>query len=537
MRTVPAADPVGRRPAAAPRGGRRRRGSPYLVVGTLFLAVMTAASWGLPVCCDFGLHAAVVERLKADLLHPGHPMIDLPGDRSPYYSPYTVVEGLVAWLGGLPGRYVVRAAAPVNLLVLLTGIGRFTRLLSPRPWATVFALGAMVLLWGVKPLWWSGYLQLTSLATTVSYPSTFAIGLTFHLWALTGSAALGGARTRRHAGAGLLLALVLLVHPITSVAAVVGVLCLVAGWQRHWSRAVARRWALTGATAVAAAASWPYFDVFSLVGDALVDHVHKVLYADMAARYGLALLGLPALWARWRRDHRDPLVLMFAALWAVVGYGWISGHYTYGRVIGLALVPAQFALAVRVAEGVGGGLRRRMPVVLAVTGACAGFLSAQAGAVVPRSVDPGGLVQPPRWSSYEWVDRHLAPGDIVLADGYRAVRTLPAYGALLVAPPWPDPLLSDRERNRRWQEVHAYFAPGTTASERMEIVRHHQARWVLLSRHQRLPPEVVAVAHSRGTGEVLARVPGPPGEGTGHALREAPAQPSPVSTHLASWWS
>lgn len=122
--------------ATALFGGRRSlRPSPYLVFGTLFWVLMSAAAWRVPVCCDFGQHAAVVERLKADLLSPSHPMADLPGDGSAYYSPYAVLQGLFAQLAGLAGWQVVKLTGPFNLLVLLTGLGRFVKVLTPRPWA------------------------------------------------------------------------------------------------------------------------------------------------------------------------------------------------------------------------------------------------------------------------------------------------------------------------------------------------------------------------------------------------------------------
>ena len=43
-------------------------------------------------------------------------------------------------LTGLSGWALVKLAGPVNLLVLLTGIGRFVRVLTPRPWAPVLAV-------------------------------------------------------------------------------------------------------------------------------------------------------------------------------------------------------------------------------------------------------------------------------------------------------------------------------------------------------------------------------------------------------------
>ncbi|MGW1029266.1 hypothetical protein ACWD4J_37250 [Streptomyces sp. NPDC002577] len=510
------------RGATAPRrsDGRTRRPSPYLVVGGLFWLVMSVAYWRVPMCCDFGQHAAVVERLKANLLHPAHPMADLPGAGSPYYSPYAVLQAVFAKATGLAGRDVVKLTGPVNLLVLLGGIGRFVRVLTPRPWAPVAALGAMVLLWGTHRAWWSGYLGLLSMTGNLAYPSTFAIGLAFLAWAWAGSLAERSGSFWRYAGLGALCGLILLIHPITSVGAVTGVVAFAfaSSSREHrggHGRRVPWEWAVTVATAAAVAASWPYFGVFSLIGDHSVDSIHHRLYTQMPQKFWLAGIGLPALWLRWRRNRRDPLVMMFALECGVVAYGWVSGHYTYGRILGLTLVPLQFALAVEVSAPRPWPRWRRALATVAGVGACVGFLSAQAGAVVPRRFDPVGFDRPPSWPTYEWAARHILPGDVVLTDGYRAVRSLPAYGPNLVAPAWPDPALDERERARRRAAVRTYLAPASTRAERAAIVRRYHVRWLLLTEGQRVPGDavVVVVARNPRTGEVLARVgacvPGP----------------------------
>ncbi|MCX4477351.1 hypothetical protein OOK44_12945 [Streptomyces cellulosae] len=503
--------------ATALRGGGSWRPSPYQCAGFLFFLVMTLAFWRVPLCCDAGQHAAVVERLKAGLLHPRHPMADLPGAGSPYYSPYAVAQGVFARLTGLGGWEVLRLAGPLNLLVLLTGLGRFVRVLTPRPWAPVLALTAMVLLWGVERAWWSGYLNLMSMTGALPYPSAFAIGLAFWAWALTGARArdTGGVRylgpgglrpLSGYAGLGLLYGLILLVHPITAVAAALGALALVAGWQRRWSAALAGRWALTGAVALLTAACWPYFDVFALAGDSSVDAMHRRLYLDLAGQFGLALLGLPALWLRARRSRRDPLVLMFALDCAVVAYGWVSGHYTYGRVLGLTLVPLQLALAVELAAPRPWPVWRRLLGGAAAAGAVAGLLTVHAGALVPPAADPVGFRQPPDWPSYDWAARHIAPGEVVITDGYYAIHAIAGYGPDLAAPAWPDASLDERERLRRLADVRAYLDPASTRTLRDTVVRRYKVRWLLLTRYQRVPEEAVVVAWSRRTGEVLARV-------------------------------
>ncbi|NBE53600.1 hypothetical protein [Streptomyces boluensis] len=496
------------RGATAVLGGHRSlRPSPYLVFGALFWVLMSAAAWRVPMCCDFGQHAAVVERLKADLLHPSHPMADLPGAGSAYYSPYAVAQGLFAQFTGLAGWQVVKLTGPLNLLLLLTGLNRAVKALSPRPWAPVLALGLMVLLWGTRMAWWSGYLGLMSMTGHLPFPSTFGIGLAFWAWALTARLARSGGSPFAYAGLGALCGLVLLVHPISAVAAMIGVAAFVAGRRRGWHARVVALWALAGGTAVLLALTWPYYSVFSLVGDQSVDWIHKQLYTELEARFWLALIGLPALWLRWRRDRRDPLVLMFATEVAVIAYGWFSGHYTYGRILGLTLVPLQFALAVELAEPRPWPAYRRFLAQAAAVGVALGFL-VQGGAVLPRTLDPVGLDQPPRWPEYAWAARHIGPGEVVITDGYRPSRSLPGYGPNLVAPAWPDASLPEPERNARQRDVDRYLAADSTRAERTGIARRYRVRWLLLTPDHKAPKEAVVVAWSAETGEVLARVPG-----------------------------
>ncbi|MFC9163130.1 hypothetical protein ACFTZ8_20150 [Streptomyces fungicidicus] len=503
------------RGATALRGGGAWRPTPYQLFGFLFWLVMSLAYWRVPLCCDAGQHAAVVERLKDDLLHPRHPMADLPGAGSPYYSPFALAQGGFARLTGLGGWEVLRLTGPLNLLVLLSGIGRFVRVLTPRPWAPVLALGAMTLLWGLERAWWSGYLNLMSMTGNLAYPSALAIGLAFWAWALTGALARNAGAVRYvgpsglrpvpgYAALGALYGLILLVHPITAVAAALGAVALIAGWQRRWGPAALGRWALTGAVALLTAACWPYFDVFALAGDDSVDAMHRRLYLDLGGQFGLALLGLPALWLRARRTSwRDPLVLMFVLDCLMVAYGWVSGHYTYGRILGLTLVAPQFALAVELAAPRPWPVWRRLLGGAAAAGACAGFLTVQAGAVVPA-----GFEQPPSWPDYAWAARHIGPGEVVIADGYYAVHAIAGYGPNLAAPAWPDAALDEKERLRRAADVRAYLDPGSSRAERAAVVRRYHARWVLLTPRQRVPGEAVVVAWSRRTGEVLARLPG-----------------------------
>ncbi|MGW4736197.1 hypothetical protein ACWEQC_44885, partial [Streptomyces shenzhenensis] len=248
---------LARRPvrgATALRAGRVRRPSPYQLFGLLFWLVMTLAYWRVPPCCDAGQHAAAVARLRAGLPDP-----DL-------VSPYVLAQGALARLTGLSGWAVLRICGPLNLLVLLTGMARFVRVLTPRVWAPVLALALMSVLWGTTRVWGGGYLALMPMTGNLGFPSSCAIGLTFWAWALTGARARdtrpvrfvgpGGLRgPSGYAALGALYGLVALVDPVIGVGAAAGGVAFVAGWQRGLRAAVALRWAVTaGAAALVAVA-------------------------------------------------------------------------------------------------------------------------------------------------------------------------------------------------------------------------------------------------------------------------------------------
>lgn len=510
--------------ATAPRppreaGGASRRGpawrrswrpawrpAPYAVVGGGFWLLVAVVAWHTPIMSDFGQHASAVQRIRDSPLHPANPLLNEPGTGSPYYSPYVVALGLLARLTGAAGWQMVRWAGPLNLAVLVAGVGVYARTLSARRLAPVYALAAFTLLWGVRSKEWSGFCGLWSLTRGASYPSTFAVGLTFLLWAWTDRLARRGGPPAQYAGLGAAAGVLLLVHPITALGAAVGIAATVLGRQPGRSRAVLLRWGLACATGVAVAAVWPYFDVFSLAGDTTVDHVHRRLYAHPWQWYGLALVGAPALARRLRAHARDPLARMFAAYCLIAGYGWLSGHYTYGRVLGLLLVPLQFALAVELASAPPWTrLRRALAGLSAV--ALAFALVAQAGAVVPQRLLPAVTPHPARWPDYRWVADRVPPGAVVLTGASVPQHVLPAYGLFLVAPTWPDPSTPAADRARRWSDLTTYFTRGTPDTTRTALAHHYGATWLLLPPATRAPTGTVLITTSPTTGERLFRLP------------------------------
>lgn len=472
----------------------------------LVLVLLVLLVVRLPWAGDLGMHAATVQRLRHSLLDPGNPLVDA-DTPSPYYSPWMLVLGGIARVTALDVFTVLRLAAAAGLVLLVTGVWRYIRTLSAHPAAPALALLSLLLLWGTTPFLWSGFLGLNSLALTVAYPSTFTLGLAFHLWAWLTGALRGTAAGGWGAwiGLGVLWGVILLCHQFSGVVASVGAVATVVAARA--GRAVWPRLGVAAAAGLVVLWVWPYYDFFALLGagDGL-EPVHRVLYAEPVARYGLVLVGVAALVPRWLRDRRDPLVVFFVLGALVVSAGWLTGHYSWGRALSAAVVPAQLAAALAPVGAGRRSVRRGWAVLLGGALLAGGWAQAGTlGYVVPRGGLPEVVEERYRapWTGFHWITPWVRYGDVVMAEG-RAARQVPAYGAYTVAPGYPDFFLADEGRRDALTEV--YFAERTPESVRREVEREFGVRWVV-DRRGVLDGTALRVVARGPEGEVLYAVP------------------------------
>lgn len=497
----PEARPAGRaapRPPVFVKRSAAPRTAAALLVVLLLLVIVR-----LPWAGDLGMHAATVERLRHSLLHPGNPLVDA-DTPSPYYSPWMLLLGCVARWSGWSVFVVLRLAACAGLALLATGVRRYVRTLSAHPAAPALAVLSLVLLWGTALINWSGFVSLNSLALTVSYPSVLALGLAFHHWAWLTRALRAPAGWEVWLGLGALWAVILLCHQFTGIVATLGALATVIAARPP--RAQWPRIAASAGLGLLVLWLWPYYDFFALFSAGRdLEGVHRALYTDFAGRYWLALLGVAALAVRWRRDRWDPLALFFALGALVCTAGFVSGHYSWGRALPAALVPAQLAV---VLEVLGRGRRAvRTGWAWALAGALALGAWTQAGVlgyVVGRAALPAALAvhytEP--WAGYHWITPYVRYGDVVMARDVPS-RLIPAYGAYTVVPGYPEFFLPDEAR--REHAVQRYFARSTPRGARRDILRMYRVRWVVDGREPRRDPGLRPVAHGPG-GQVLYAV-------------------------------
>ncbi|WP_051451431.1 hypothetical protein [Actinospica robiniae] len=505
---------VPRRPRIAARvAGFFARERPYVVACAVLVALLLAVMRPMPWGDDLTLHISVLRRLLANPLHPGNPVVDV-GGGSAYYSPYTVTLALLGKPFGLSAISLYRFAMLANGLLLLSGLYRFVRTLTPAVWAPPLALIGLLLWWGTTAFCFSGFLSLDSLCDCVAYPCTIGTALALHLWAWLNGSEL---RWRLMAGLGALLGALLLVHQFTGLSACVGCVAILAARHRDVrDRRVIRALLLGLAVCTIVILIWPYYHLWS-VGQGqlhLLDPIHHVLYQHIDTWYLLALPGLLALALRLRRSQTDVLVLMFAGIGAVVVLGWLGGHWSFGRSWPMLMFTVQVALAVHVAELPRGGRLRfawGVPVALAT----ALGLWAQSGTLLlvlpaPLNTDvadvigahPGVEAIPHE----DWLEHYLKPTDVALADVQLSQMEIAAHGAYNVSSPWYLPELSEAEDDVRADAMKTMLSANTAPAERAALLTRYHVGWVLLIADETLPAGFPAEQVAKGGIFVLYRV-------------------------------
>ncbi|GAA1954560.1 hypothetical protein [Kitasatospora viridis] len=486
--------------AVPPQSFLRRlfRITPYRVTGFIFMLVLVPMAARLPWSGDIGQHASTIWRLRENLSHPTSPMIDVPGNGSPYFSPYQVFGALVSLATGLVPLKTLHLLAVMNSLLIITGLGAFVRALTPRRWAPVLALFCYFFLWGVDVSVWSGYESWLSFCLGLSYPSAFAAGLMFWIWAgtlrllgrvperapLSDSLAV---RVPLHLVLGLGLFVVLLSHPFTGIVICMGMAGIMIGSLRGLALRNWLLWAFSALVVLVAVLAWPYWDLLNQGQSAALDAMHRGLYSHPLNWFGFAVvIGLPALVMRFRRNKLDPLVLTFLLVAAAVGYGWVSGHYSFGRAYPGLIAMLQIATAIEAANVPWKQWFKREYTVL-VSVALVFGMWVQAGTVfylIPKSDFPKGMVDNVQtwnpWPGYQWTAKYLKYGDIVMTTGERPLAQLPAYGYFTVQAGYPDPAVAQSVLDERSHDTWVFFSKEATDDTKWQLIDKYHVGWVII---------------------------------------------------------
>ncbi len=273
------------------------------VIWLLLLPV--AVAYTQSECWDYGADhwetTAAMRAIAENPTHPCNPMLALPGDTSPRFTPYTVVWGMLMKWFGLHVLLLMKLTAYANGILFVTGINRLlSKLFNLKTLSSVMLL-CMLLIWGRGYAfansyeWWQFFYSLPHVAV-------FAYGAGFHALASLADFI----QTRRlqalacYAGVSWI---VFVSHPITGLfiyAAAIALLLV----SPKWREAI-----LLQAIPVLAfliSFTWPYFDYSRVFFQgSTVQWYESILFKGQLAALGPILAGIPILLYYTReRKHR-----------------------------------------------------------------------------------------------------------------------------------------------------------------------------------------------------------------------------------------
>jgi hypothetical protein len=468
--------------SSLPDEGKWKRVYIWVCIALLPPVVFFAFNRAYSLAADFWLTAAVVQELAGHLLHPENPVLSLPGDTSPRFTPFTVLWGAFMKATGLDLSTVMGTCGLVNFLLLVSGIYRFVRLQFRRERLPVYVLLTMLWVWG------TGYHRsneyyLDFLLMVLPYRGTFAFALCFHALASLRRYC-DETRWNQLALYTALSVIVFITHPITPLFGFASALAMLLA-----DGDIRRALLLQAIPAVAfgAALVWPYFDFWNLLALGTTEHWFQTpLFSGRTRVMGMSVIGFPIVaYYALRRKH---LFLLYGLFLCLFVYAWSDFHRILigGRFLYFTMVFLHLAIAVYLDER---GLAQPTTIRKSLRGNGLAVMLLFILVAIPGTYRATGLLtrlgqalNPPAESFFFLAD-HLETSDIVMAtpeDGW----VIPALtGARVVAPAKGNPLIQDQIEERR-ADVERFYAGGISVEEGRELLRRYRATHILSSRER-----------------------------------------------------
>lgn len=472
---------------------------------------------------DYWEHSAALHSLLENPWHPRHPHLSSDSG-SPRFGPQFLVVALMARALHWNALEAMTLAASLNALLFVSGIYVFFRSYFRHPLAPLYGL---LVMFGA---WWFGWnfsnvYALPVFFNVASYPSTTALGLTLHGFGLAVRLLRGQVQRRWLAWSTLVLwaALVMIVHQLTVVLSISGVLLLAAVEPKVSLR---RRFEIAGALALGCglAAFWPYFSPFLVLrggrgeaADWASESVQqaKELYSKPRLHMFYRTQGLTrALGLAWVTVLALPYFLLQRRRWFVslgalsmllpflanmyievpLGHGFVLLAMVYLHVglvwLALGLTPghsSSFPLLRFRALGIVTSLLTFATLLLFFSHAVLHAYESQQPAKFEERESP--LVV-----SSRAIAEAAGPNAIILASP-RTSWPLPTFGPRVLVLLHPDPLVPDA--GQREGLVGRFLRRSISDAERREILARYGVTHVLLGRREGRPAAEFLAANAK----------------------------------------
>ena len=454
-----------------------------LVVALLYTV---APPWGEQA--DIWETAATIDAVSQSPLDPRNPLLDLPGETSPRFTPFTILWGMIDRLLNLPLFTTVAVAGLFNLVLFLSGFARVICTITNDARAMLWILPVMLLGWGHGYGEANGY-QAELFFSTLPYVGMFTYGLCFH----------GIAELNRYLVSGSRLGLILygalgvlafLTHPITAMLLFVGAFAW-AVVRGSYTKTLLLQ--LVPLVALGSCWLWPYFDYPTLLFRGTSENWYQVrLFDDQLTKVGPALLGiLVAIYFVVRRKFLEPAIALGCSL-AIYLLSWTLDIQIGSRFIFYGAIFAHICIGLYLWES--GLLTRdflkqpRFRIAFVLLLALAVFvpgtyyrarkMEKQWSPIVAHyELSNGDILEP--WQDMDFLRAKLDGNSVVMVEDTVGWRLPAVTGAKLVAQAKGDPLIQEQVNLRR-TEATAFFNTNMSLADRWLLLNKYHCTHILV---------------------------------------------------------
>ena len=469
----------------------------YLLLSVMLILLTAAANFSGRLWSEMGdswEHAASVNELSHNFIHPSNPFLTTGGNTTPRFTLYILLLALLKRISTLSVIDLMELAGLCNAILLVTGIYVFIKNYTKHNYQPFFTLITLLIFWGRGWLYSSEY-SLHFLISSLSHPSIFTFAISFWGWHFF----LNSIRGKEKINSVMTVLLSLIIssaHPLN--ASFYFIFLFFLSFQQKEN--IKRGFSLIGLSLVLSilfSLSWPYFSIIEVFRKGSLSGgwypTGNYFYTHIITGAGLSLLGIPVvIYYLLKRRH---LCIILSFLVSVMIYiaSYCADLPLLGRYIYFSIFFLQLLLSFFLAElwephpkhipppFIKHTLRITSVIIIVVL-----FL------YQIKLMDLTGMVRccihfSPTLSTkrcnhpkekYVFLTAHLKRGNVVISDTFTSWVIPAMTGAKVVSLFHDNPLVPDNVNRMRNTKV--FFSPATNRLERMEIVKHYGVTHILI---------------------------------------------------------
>ncbi len=478
----------------------------YIILALLVFAAYTYVSYNSSIMVtDFWEHSAVINELQKSITSPKHPIIITDINHHAFFSPYHVFLAVLANIFQTNSISILVAFGIFNLalfLILLPFAIKAIYKSNNYLIITFYALLLIIFLCGASDTWiWSGFFNIKSIKSNLSYPSFFVLN-TFLLSIILFTRSFTNIKSTF-----LFLVIysfIIVTHPTSFLPVIVlhGFMLIKSVGIKYDSRYLL--FVITILSSLFLVQFYPLFPFYKIFTDpdaAVFKDRSFELYDNFISNIWPVLVAMPLLFVKgFKTTLKNPLFHAVFFLLLVYLAGYIFASYGVGRVMGYALLFIQLLYAEKIAALE----KSKQSFILVSTLTIILLFSLQMSSLInrffPKSEsetnalkieakegNPDSSIEKRRitisgiedhYSKFKVLRDLIDPYDIVLSD-LRSSWFIPSFSGKVIAS--YHPIYFQEDSNTRREDIIEFYKKSTTNTFRKKILVKYQVNYILLN--------------------------------------------------------